>query len=594
MQHPKVEDDDSDAELDLEVDELLNRDRSSNDVPSDGEFGIDGREPSDLEKRTLRRVPDALPKSAFLVAIVELCERFAYYGLSGPFQNYISNKYNDPNGNPGALGLGQTSATGILNFFQFWCYCTPIVGAIVADQYLGKYLTIVYFSIIYMIGIVVLFFTSLPYAIEHGIALPGLIASMIVIGLGTGGIKANVAPLIAEQYRGTRAYVKTRNNGERVIVDPATTIQRIYMVFYLCINIGSLSATLTTTLEKHVGFWSAYLLPLIAFGIGFVILIGGKKKYVVRPPQGSVIVHCGKAIWIALRNGGDINAAKPSHQRNVGKGYNTPWDDIFIEELKRAFIACKVFLVYPVYWCVFSQLLTNFVSQAGQMELHGIPNDIMQNLDPLALVIIIPILDRVGYPLLRRCGFPMLPMTRIFLGFLLGSLAMAYAAFVQHQIYAAPPCYGAPLKCDAARQPDGSILHNKVHVALQTPAYLILALSEVFASVTGLEFAYTKAPASMKSFIMSLFLLTSAGGSLLGALVSPFANDPNLVGLYIGIGTVCFISGLVFWALFRKYNDAEESLNDLDHIIDKVAVVRGVPELAVPLQSLRNKYEGSS
>ena len=47
--------------------------------------------PEDLA--TLRRVPDRIPWSAFLVAVVELCERFAYYGLSGPFQNYISNKW---------------------------------------------------------------------------------------------------------------------------------------------------------------------------------------------------------------------------------------------------------------------------------------------------------------------------------------------------------------------------------------------------------------------------------------------------------------------------------------------------------------------
>lgn len=53
---------------------------------------------------------------------------------------------------------------------------------------------------------------------------------MIVIGLGTGGIKSNVSPLIAEQYRGTRQKIKTLKSGERVILDPAITILRIYMV----------------------------------------------------------------------------------------------------------------------------------------------------------------------------------------------------------------------------------------------------------------------------------------------------------------------------------------------------------------------------
>jgi hypothetical protein len=60
--------------------------------------------PTDIELKTLKRVADELPWSAFLIAIVELCERFAFYGLLGPFQNYIANKYKDPNGLPGAIG----------------------------------------------------------------------------------------------------------------------------------------------------------------------------------------------------------------------------------------------------------------------------------------------------------------------------------------------------------------------------------------------------------------------------------------------------------------------------------------------------------
>jgi dipeptide/tripeptide permease len=64
----------------------------------------DDDEPTERERETLRKIPDALPASAFLVAVVELCERFAFYGMSGPFQNYIANKYHDPSGNPGAIG----------------------------------------------------------------------------------------------------------------------------------------------------------------------------------------------------------------------------------------------------------------------------------------------------------------------------------------------------------------------------------------------------------------------------------------------------------------------------------------------------------
>lgn len=194
----------------------------------------DDTAPSPEDFLTLSKVADKIPKGAFLVAIVELCERFAYYGLSGPFQNYMANKYRDTNGLPGALGLAQTGATALNNFFQFWCYVTPILGAIVADQFLGKYTTIKYFSIVYMAGIFILFITSLPVSIERGMAFPGLITAMMIIGLGTGGIKSNVSPLIAEQVRTTKPFIKRLSSGKRVIVDPEVTVQRIYMIFYMC------------------------------------------------------------------------------------------------------------------------------------------------------------------------------------------------------------------------------------------------------------------------------------------------------------------------------------------------------------------------
>lgn len=136
-------------------------------------------EPTPHEKLSLRRVPDNLPWAAFLVAIVELCERFTYYGLSGPFQNYISNKYHDPNGLPGAIGLGQGGATALTNLFQFWCYVTPVIGAVVADQAWGKYRTIFWSAVVYLVGVAVLFVTSLPTSIERGLAMPGLVAAMV-------------------------------------------------------------------------------------------------------------------------------------------------------------------------------------------------------------------------------------------------------------------------------------------------------------------------------------------------------------------------------------------------------------------------------
>lgn len=146
-------------------------------------------------------------------------------------------------------------------------------AAIISDQYWGKFKTIAIFCGVYVVGLLVLFVTSLPTAIDHGAALGGLVTAMIIIGLGTGGIKSNVSPLIAEQYTVTKPFVRTLKSGEKVIVDPSTTIQSIFMVFYMCINVGSLSSIATTELEKNVDFWAAYLLPFLFFSSVLFLLL---------------------------------------------------------------------------------------------------------------------------------------------------------------------------------------------------------------------------------------------------------------------------------------------------------------------------------
>ncbi|CAI6335066.1 unnamed protein product [Periconia digitata] len=524
-----------------------------------------GNAPTPSELVTLPKVSDKLPWGAFLVAIVELCERFAYYGLSGPFQNYMANKYHDPNGLPGALGLAQSGATAFNNAFQLWCYVTPILGAVVADQYLGKYKTIKYFSIIYMVGILILFATSLPFSIERGGALPGLITAMVIIGIGTGGIKANVSPLIAEQVRSTKPFIKLLSNGRKVIVDPEVTVQRIYMMFYMCINVGSISAIATTMLELHVGFWSAYLLTFLMFCVGFFVLLNGKDKYVIKPPQGGVISNCFKALWIAMQNRFDLDQAKPSFQARGGRRGGVPWDDAFIDELKASLVACKVCLFFPIYWVTYGQMMNNFVSQAGTMQLHGLPNDILPNIDPVTIIIMIPVLDRYVYPFIRtRLHIPFRPIARMTCGFLVSASGMAYAAVLQSRIYASGPCYENPSHCEAGKIGENRYKPNNIHVAWQTPAYILIALSEILASVTGLELAYSKAPEGMKSFIMSLYLLTSAVGSALGILIAPFAKDPNLVWLYAGLACAAGVTGGFFYWTFKGTDEPKSGLENIE------------------------------
>lgn len=227
---------------------------------------------------------------------------------------------------------------------------------------MGKYRAIKYFCVVYIAGLFVLFLTALPVSLNHGAGLGGFIAAILLLGIGTGGIKSNVSPLIAEQYERKVMAIKTLPSGERVILDPAVTIQRIYMIFYLSINVGSLSVLATPYMESYVGFWSAYLMCTCVFIVGFCVLLVGQKYYIVRPPKGSVITDAFRAIWIMIINR-NMDAPKPSYRAEYGGNYKTPWSDHFIEELKRALVACKVFAFYPIYWVCYGQFSNNFVSQ---------------------------------------------------------------------------------------------------------------------------------------------------------------------------------------------------------------------------------------
>lgn len=356
--------------------------------------------------------------------------------------------------------------------------------------------------------------------------------------------------------------IKTEKNGERVVIDPAVTYQRIYMIFYWCINLGALGLLATPFMEKYKGFWTAFLMCFCVFNVGIAMLVWRRKSYVDRPPQGSIITDCFKALWmmIVARN---TDAAKPSWREANGRTQAVPWNDHFIDELKRALRACKVFVFYPIFWVCYGQFSTNFVTQAGQMEGHGVPNDLMQNFDPISILVFTPILDRVVYPILRRSGIELRPIARITIGFTFAALCLAYAAIVQHLIYSAGPCYEHPGKCPEGKDGDKS-LPNHIHIAVQTPAYVFIGLAEIFISVTGLEYAYTKAPPTMKSFVQSLYLFTNAFGSAISTSLVSVAVDPKYTWMYTGVSISALITGIAFYFIFRHYDADEERMYELD------------------------------
>jgi POT family proton-dependent oligopeptide transporter len=247
---------------------------------------------------------------------------------------------------------------------------------------------------------------------------------------------------------------------------------------------------------------------------------------------------------------GGMAACKPSNLKteNPELYESATWDDVFVDELRRALKACVVFCWYPIYWLCYNQMINNLVSQAGTMWTGQVPNDILQNIDGLVLILCIPLMDSFVYPALRRIGIPMRPITRITLGFFLAAVAIAYSAGVQSMIYKSAPYY------DMVGEASGP---NWISAGIQLPSYAFIALSEIFASITGLEYAYKKAPESMKSIVMACFLFTTCLSSVLGFALVPVTVDPKLVWMYTGVSVSMFIVTPIFWFVHRKENDVD-------------------------------------
>ena len=482
-----------------------------------------------------------------------------------------------PDGVAGALGKGQQTSTGLTTFNSFWVYTMPLVGGYLADTHLGRFNTVCLGVAIALVGHFLFIISAIPSVLQKpDSAMAPFVLGIIINGVGTGFFKSTVAPLIAEQIKAERQYVKVMpKSGERVIVDPTVTAARLFDFFYLMINIGAIAGQVAMPYaEKYVGFWLAYLLPTIVFLICVPILYFARNNYVKTPPSGSVLSNALKLL--ALANKGRFSWNPAQYIRNVSGsdfwdnvkpsklGASKPvwmtFDDQWVEEVRRGFKACYVFLLFPFYWLCYNQISGNLISQGATMTLNGVPNEIPQNLDPLAIIIFVPVFEYGLYPALRRMGFKFTALKKVFTGFMFVSAGMVWAAVLQYYIYQTSNCgYNASAEMDAAGNPCISPLT----VWLQVGPYALIGISELFASVVSLEYAYTKAPRNMRSLVMAVGLFTNAIGSAIQEAFIPLVKDPLLIWLYTSLACIAFVAGCLFAVMYRGIDREEDYLNNL-------------------------------
>jgi POT family proton-dependent oligopeptide transporter len=149
-------------------------------------------------------------------------------------------------------------------------------------------------------------------------------------------------------------------------------------------------------------------------------------------------------------------------------------------------------------------------------------------------------MDTLVYPFLRKKGIRFTPLKKICAGFIISSFSMVWAAVLQHYVYKTSGFYADPTMKE---------YKSPINVWAVIGVYILIAISEIFASVTTLEYAFTKAPKNMRSLVMAVQLFTTAFSA---ALAQAFS-----------VAVIAFVTGILFWFAYRNMDKEEESLNML-------------------------------
>lgn len=290
-----------------------------------------------------------------------------------------------------------------------------------------------------------------------------------------------------------------------------------------------------------------------------VLLILVYKRLVKLPPGGSALGDFIAVNFLALRKAGIRgfgrkgywDRVKPSLMAATGDTTRVPWNDDFVEDTRRTMSACAVFLFFPIQQINDGGLGAAANAQSAALTSNGVPNDVLDNFNPLAIILLIPIMNHGIYPLLRKMGIRFGPIARMTFGFLIAAIGASSYAVIQHYIYITSPCGEYATDCDIG---DG-VSHLSLWLyAIPTG---ITACSEVFINITAYGLAYSRAPPNMKGFVMAISLFMTAISTAISLATADALHDPNFVVAFAVPSGIGFAAAFAFYYLFRHLDDED-------------------------------------
>ncbi|MBL8798088.1 MAG: MFS transporter [Planctomycetia bacterium] len=515
----------------------------------------------------------------------EACERFSFYGMNAILAAHLASLYVQQ---PGMTEkMSQDAATSAVHLFKAGVYALPMIGAILAERLAGKYRTIFYLSLVYCLGHAALslgerylegmFLGLALIAIGSGGIKPCVSANVgdqfgkgnwfrvrtvyqiFYFSINFGSffstllipwVQNRAGAFLIERYPGLAESFTPHSLGTSIAFGiPGVLMFIATIIFWMGRRkfvhvppkpggtIGLLDACSSTLLFLAIGhlFISPKLITLaglpeaakwpILLGVSAVFLAAGlylfARRQTLQQDDGFLAI-----MLFAWKNRGhtSANAANSDSSWLERSTFWGPAVDRFGLKAAEGPVAVlkiiSVFFLISVFWALFDQHSSSWIFQAGQMDLRlwgdresflGIGNIQLDKnqvpaLNPLMVMGLIPLMNFL-YLRSDRLGVATTPLRRITAGMFCAALSFVVVALLQIWIDR-NESQGLP----------------KVWFAWQIIPYLVITVAEVMVSITGLEFAYTQAPARMKSTIMGFWLLTVALGNVLVAFLAGFEN----------------------------------------------------------------------
>ncbi|XP_017726253.1 PREDICTED: solute carrier family 15 member 3 isoform X3 [Rhinopithecus bieti] len=447
------------------------------------------------------------------VLLVEMLERAAFFGITANLVLYL----NSTNFN----WAGEQASRAALVFLGASYLLAP-VGGWLADVYLGRYRAVALSLLLYLAASGLLPATAFPdgrssfcgempesplgpacpspdcpRASPSPYCAPVLYAGLLLLALAASSVRSNLTSFGADQ----------------VMDLGRDATRRFFNWFYWSINLGAvLSLLVVAFIQQNISFLLGYSIPVGCVGLAFFIFLFATPVFITKPPMGSqvssmlklALQNCCPQLWQRHLARDHQGACLLPDQRSPQPGAS-PQEDIANFQVLVKILPVMVTLV--PYWMVYFQ----------------IPEAWLLLANVVVVLILVPLKDRLIDPLLLRCKLLPSALQKMALGMFFGFTSVIVAGVLEmerlHYIH----------HNQTVSQQIGEVLYNAAPLSIwwQIPQYLLIGISEIFASIPGLEFAYSEAPRSMQGAIMGIFFCLSGVGSLLGSSLVALLSLPG-------------------------------------------------------------------